>query len=41
MPGGDQLDVESRMLVLAPRIDGTEYENRTKLWNELRNSISS
>lgn len=23
MPGGDQLDVESRMLVLAPRIDGT------------------
>lgn len=23
MPGGDQLDVESRMLVLAPRVDGT------------------
>lgn len=23
MPGGDQLDVESRMLVLAPRIDGS------------------
>ena len=22
MPGGDQLDVESRMLVLAPRLDG-------------------
>lgn len=23
MPGGDQLDVESRMLILAPRMDGT------------------